>query len=501
MVRKNLQHSSQSRVFVIEDRAGPSHIPQYQAMGRALGVTVPFGGINPVRIPDPERYGQFLTIDKIRQQPALPSTSIEIRNTRDLSAMYRLARKGCPIDLQIHIGACQDVQDFDKGWEKIGILEDADFTQYQTSELGAMDADQEAQVMETLDITGSDYYEVKRMLFSAMAESQIVQQVIDVAICDQRTCGACGLPSDGVQRVFALQISAGASPGSAAELVTTVNGGSTWLEQNVTTLPVNLAPIAIACVGPYLVVISNADCAAHYALITDILAGTSSWTRIATGLVCAAGAPNAIFSLSRTQSWIVGAGGYIYFSSDPTSGFTPQSSGDVTTQPLSAIHGMDESNLLAGGTNNALLRTTNGGVTWMLVTGPSAKAAVAINAVYMASENEWHIGYNDGSLYYTIDGGVNWVAKVLPASPTVIDAIEFATRSVGYIAAHTAIKGLIYRTVNGGASWYVLPEQTGAALPTNLRFYGLAASGDDPNVVWAGGIKTLAGDGILVKGS
>lgn len=501
MVRKNIQRGSQSRLFTIEDRAGPSHAPVYQALGRVLGVTYPFGDQSPIRVPDPTRYGSFITVDKILGQPALPSTSIEVRMSRDISSLFKLGKKGCPFDLQIHIGACKDPSDFNAGWEKIGIMEDANFTSYGTTELGAFDADQENSIMETFDVTGTDYYEVKPLAFASQAESQIVQSVIDVAICDSRICGACGIPSDGTQRVFAVQTAIGASPGLPSELVYTQNGGASWAEQNITSLPANRAPIGITCVGPYLVAISNDDCSYHYALITDILAGTSAWTRGATGLTCATGSPRAIVSLSRTQTWIVGDGGYIYLSTDPNTGFTAQTSGDVTSQSLRAIDAYDEFNLLAGGVSNALLSTRNGGTTWSLVTGPVGQAAVTVNAVSMLSENEWFVGYNDGKLFYTIDGGVSWTQLTIPGSFTVIDAIEFSRRSVGYIVGHTATVAKILRTISGGQSWYALPETTGTSVPTAIQFNGLSVSPDDPNVVWFGGIKTANGDGVLVKGA
>lgn len=503
MVQRNLQKASQSRVWSIEDRAGPSRSPVYQALSRVTGVTWDLGDITPVRIPDPKQYGRFVTVDKIKGQPGLPSTTLEFRTTRNASAMLALTRKGCAIDLQIHVGACKDPSDFDLGWEKIHVFEDADFTNYSTSELGAFDADQEIQVMETLDLTGQDYYEVTPLAFSGMAETQIVQEVLGVAICDSKTCGACGIPSDGCQRIFAVQSPVGASPGLTSELVFSIDGGSTWSEQNITSLPANRAIAArgIACVGPYLVVVSNTDCSIHYALITDILLGTPGWTRIATGLTCAAGAPNAIFSLGRTQSWIVGDGGYIYGVTDVTSGAVVQSSGGVTSQNLKAIHGYDEQNLVAVGASNAIVLTRNGGTTWTLVTGPSGQAAVQANSVFMRTENEWLVGYNDGTVFYTIDGGANWSQKVVPGALTVIDKISFATRSVGYIAGHTATVGKILRTINGGNTWYALPETSGQTLPTNSVLNDIAPCGETPNVVWAGGLKVADGDGLLIKGS
>lgn len=503
MPRRNLQKASQGRVWTIEDRAGPSRNPVYQALARATGVSLALGDITPIRIPDPKVYGRYLTIDKIKGQPGLPQTTLEVRSTRDPSAFLTLTRKGCPVDLQVHVGACKDPSDFDLGWEKVHVFEDADFTNYSTNDLGAFDADQEVQVMETLDVTAQDYYEIKPLAFAAQAETQIVQEVLGVAICDSKTCGACGLPSDGCQRIFAIQTPVGASPGVVSELVFTVNGGSSWTEQGITSLPANraIAPRGITCAGQYLLLISQTDCSYHYALIADILRGTQTWTKVTTGLTCVAGAPQAVFSLGRTQTYIVGDGGYIYIVTDPTAGATAQSSGDVTTQSLKAVHAYDEANVIAGGALNALVLTRNGGTTWTLVAGPSGQAAVTINSVFMKSENEWFLGYNDGKLFYTTDGGSTWTQKVIPGSFTVIDKVQFATQTVGYIIGHTATAGKILRTINGGATWYALPEAVGVNLPTNSTLNDIAPCGETPNVVWAGGVKTTAGDGILVKGA
>lgn len=501
MVRRNLQKSSQTRVFTIEDRAGPSHVPRYQTHARATGITRDLGTITPVRIADPNQYGRYLTIDKIKGQAGLPGTSLEYRVTREISEMLLLANKGCPIDVQIHIGACKDPSDFDLGWEKIVVIEDAEFTNYSTSELGAFDADQEIPTTETLDLMGIDHYELKPLEFTSIGESEIVQEIVDVVICDSRTCGACGLPSDGCQRLFAVQVPAGASPGLPSEVISSQDGGATWQEQIITTLPANQSPDAAVCVGPYLVVISNGDCSLHYALITDLLEDTSDWTEIATGLVCPTGAPNKAFSLGRTQTWIVGDGGYIYFSDDITAGVEAQSSGDVTSQDLADIHGFDESNLLAGGGSNALVLSRDGGLTWALATAASAKAGVAITAVWMLSDNEWLVGYADGDVYYTVDAGANWTEKALPGALTQIDGIKFATRTVGYLIGRTATAGKILRSISGGHTWYVLPEASGLSIPTNLHFNGLAACGDNPNFVLAGGIKTADGDGLVVRGS
>lgn len=500
--RRALQKTSQSRVFTIEDRAAPNHVPVYQTLARMAGVTHGQGDVTLVRIPDPNQYGRFIVVDKIQGQADSPQTSLEFRAERNVrSPIYRVVKKGCEVDVQLHIGDCKDPSDFDLGWDKILVFEGALFTNYQTDDQGTFDADGNNPVTETVDVSADDFYEIMPMAFSQIGESTILQKVVDVAICDARSCGACGLPSDGCQKVFAVTVAVGASPGLTSQLVFTKDGGATISQTHITSLPANKDATALACVGPYLGVISNGDSSFHYAKITDILAGTESWTKVTSGITASTADPKAIISLGRTHTWIAAEGGYVYFSADVTSGFTAQTSGDVTASDLNAITALDEKHLLAVGASNAII-TTKDGATWLAVTGPSAQAGVAATACAMLSESEWQVGYADGELWYTYDSGVSWTQKSLPGSLTQVDDIVYATRTVGYITGRTSDPhGKLLRTINGGQSWYVLPENTGLSIPTSDFYLGIAACGDDVNLLWAGGTDDSGTDGLLVKGT
>lgn len=498
MPQKNLQKSSQTRLFLIEDRAGPGNAPDYQALGRALGLSWPQGDITPIRAPDPDRYGKFVTIDKTRGQQGLPTISLESRMTRDLSDLLALVRKGCAFDIQLHAGVCEDPRDFNQGWEKVYVLEDAVATSYDTSEFGALDSDQDTPVNETVPLSGSDWYEVKRLRSAELAAAEIVQKIVDVIICDSQQCGECGLPSNGCEKIFAVTLSAGGSPGLPAEVIYSSDAGATIGSTNISSMPANEDPDALACVGSNLVVISEDGVSLHYADLADILNGVETWSEVTTGFVSAKG-PLAIFSLGRTLTWIVGEGGYIYFSEDVTSGVEVQSAGSVTTNDLKAIHGVDEDNLVAVGASNTVLYTRDGGALWSSVTGPNP--GVALNAVVMKSQNEWIVGANDGTLWYTRDGGVNWTSKSFPGSGAgVIRDIQFATGAVGYMAHDTAAPaGRILRTIDGGFSWYVLPEEAGLSIAANDQIAALAACSENPNLVFGGGLADNASDGILLK--
>lgn len=498
MPARNMQKTSQTRLYLIEDRANPGNAPSYQFLSRMLGVSWPQGDITPIRVPDPSQYGKFITVDRIKGQQGLPTTSIEARLTRDLSAYLELVHKGCAFDLQLHAGVCEDPRDFNGGWEKIYVFEGAEASDYTTGEMGALDGDQEAIVNETIPVSGLDYYELKRIKGSEIGASQIVQRVVDVTICDSRQCGECGISSDGCEKIFALTMSAGGSPGLPAEVLFSGDGGATIEDTSVTSLGAAEDPTALACVGVYLVVVSNESLSLHYALISEILEGTETWTEVGTGFVVAKG-PNAIFSQGSVFNWMVGDGGYIYFSGDITSGVSVQSAGAQSTENLNAIHGADEENIVAVGNNNVVLVTENGGDSWASVTGP--EVGEDLLTVWVKTDLIWLIGTASGKLWYTEDGGANFTEKAFPGSGAgIVRDISFSTPTVGYMAHETAAPlGRILRTLDGGFSWYVLPEQAGLSLPDNDGIYAVHACSEDPNLVFGGGLGANATDGILVK--
>lgn len=493
---EKLQRTPFSRVFTIENRAGPANVPVYEGLSRAMGISFPQGDVTPVYNPSESQYGKFDVVDKIRGARGLPTLPIQFRMERDLSEVLEKVNRECDWDIQIHFGDCQDPTDFNE-FNGILVLEAAASTSYDTSELGALDSSQDAVIEENVPFTGEFLYIVRPVNPEELAATEVTDEIIDIVICDAVTCGACGLPRDGCQRVFALTTGTAGSPGLAAELLFTSDGGATWGETDITTLGLGVAPSAMTCVGTNLVVVSNASDSLHYAPIVDILNGVEVWTEVTAGFV-AAGSPNAIFSLSRTQTWIVGDGGYVYFSDDITVGVTVQTAGTVTAQDFNAIHGIGKNDLLAVGAANALVVTSNGGETWSLVVGPAV--GVALNTVWMRSELEWFIGDAGGDLWYTRDGGTNWTQKAFAGDGAgQVRHITFATPTVGYMAHDTAAPlGRILRTVDGGYSWIVQPP-SGLTFPVNDQINKIAACRDNVNIAFGGGLGDNAADGFIVK--
>jgi hypothetical protein len=83
-----------------------------------------------------------------------------------------------------------------------------------------------------------------------------------------------------------------------------------------------------------------------------------------------------------------------------------------------------------------------------------------------------------------------------------VDDIQFSTASVGFIAHATAApRARILRTYDGGYSWKITPERTGASLPLADRINALAVCPENPNFVIGVGLADNGTDGIIIAGS
>lgn len=488
--------NSFSRVWFQEGGPGPSRNRVYHGNWRAGAITWGRGDLTVIREPDPNVYNKFIRVGRFRAEPADPEMPIMARFGFQRSALMKAARGDCEHALHVHMGQCENPQDFARGWQKVVILEGAAITNYGTAELGAMTPADNTHVDETVPFRGVDLYEVTRMTFAQQATALTTREMTAIRVCDTQQCGLCGV-SDGCRVVLALQGAVVGSPGQSPTIVYTRDGGATWAQRPVSSLAANQGATVLACLGSNVVVMSVDSNSLHYMALTDFVNGVGSFAQVTQGFVTAKG-PLSLWSLGATENWISAQGGYIYFMDDPTNGVTVNQSGGVTTNDLNDIHAFDSNNIVAVGAANTILRTTNGGVSWTLVTGPAP--AVVLNCVWLISPTEWLVGTAAGRMYYTADAGNTWTEKLFSGSGSgQVRDIEFVTPSVGFMAhSTTAPAGRIFRTIDGGYSWYLMPEGPGT-IPTNQYVARLATCGD-PNIVYGAGLATGVA-GFLVKGA
>lgn len=487
-----------SRVFLIEGGARPDHEPSYEGCMRAGSPEQSFGDIERQECPSPTSYDEWDVVSEVQGATEPPSISLSGHFAVDLtSKMLRLARRKCPFDLHVHFGLCTDPDDFDE-FTKAMVFEIARFTNWSADELGALQSADNAGVMENSDITGRLLYEVVPLTTTEEAASVVVNPLIDVIIPSQKECGDCDDEDDGCQVVMAVSLAAPGSPGTAPDVVWTSDGGTNFFADDISTLDAAEDADALAQVGRYVVVVSNADAGIHYKLRTTLLAGTAlEWTRVATGIV-GGGEPNDIWSVG-TLAFVVGDGGYVYKCTNPPAGVTVLDAGDATTQNLSKVHAISKQFAVAVGAAGAIIKTTNGS-SFGPITDPTGGAA--IDAVWVFDKNWWMIGDDNGALWYTTDGGVNFTQLTnLPITFSGINDIAFHNRSVGYVVGNqtAGAAGVVLRTYNGGQSWRVVPEgfQT---FPECDDIDAVAACQYNENFAAFVGLGGDAADGILVLG-
>lgn len=497
-----ISKSSDIRVWFIEDRANPANTPTYQGLMKFNDPSQSLGDVEKIEAPDPNAAGRFIEIDSIQGAEERVAFGIMGRYPRSVvSDMKRLAEKRCFLDIQAHLGRCRDPQDYNGGWEKVIFFESTKLTNYSIENFGAIESGEDAATNETADTSAALWYERVRLTFAERATGDTFNEVVAVVVCDDNECGDCDSPSDGCQRVFSVQLAAGNSPGVSPSVIYSDDGLSTDGLTFIDTLTSSQEPSDAACVGDNLVVVSNDAGSLNYADTGDILLGTETWAEVATGFAVG-GEPNAIWSISARDTWIVGDGGYIYYTSDPTSGVTAQDEGVATTQNLADVHAYDSENVVAVGASNAVIYTKDGGGTWAAVTGPAV--GVNLTAIWMKDVDTWFVGDANGALWYTNNAGTTWTQRNLPISTDEIDDIKFPTDSVGYLSARiSAPGGRILATIDGGKSWYVMPEGAGAITDNDrINSIGICSKASPSiaaNTVYLGGLADDGSDGILLK--
>ena len=489
-----------TRVFMIEGRARPDHTPSYKSTLRMTGLSQGFGDVSPIQEPDPYKYDSYVNVGQTRAEIERATTSLEGRYALNLiSDLLRLAKAGCPVDVQLHMGQCTDPSQFNT-FEKALILEDAYLTNWSTEDLGALQSGDRNPVNETSDVSADVIYEVVPMTFGEKAGSVVTNEVLDAVRCDSPSCGDCESESDGCQKIYAISSAAGGSPSTPPDIVYSLDGGLVWVAHDIDSMLTAETPSGVDCLGQYVVVVSNATASLHYALLSEMDGVTDpTWTEVATGFVTG-GEPNAIDSFGG-KAFIVGDNGYVYVTEDATAGVEVLDAGVATVSVLNDVHALSENFLVAVGNDGAVIYSENG-ETFAVATAPVG-VGVHLNCVDVKNESEWWVGTSGGRVYVTLDGGSTWTEQAFPGSGSgVVYDIKHATESVMFLAHATSTpRGRILRSYDGGNSWVVLPERTGASMPLNDRINVLVVCPEDPNFVVGAGLADNATDGFIVLGA
>ncbi|MDI4635116.1 hypothetical protein J7U46_18780 [Pelomonas sp. V22] len=178
--------------------------------------------------------------------------------------------------------------------------------------------------------------------------------------------------------------------------------------------------------------------------------------------------------------------------------WTPQASGVAAR--LRGISAASAQVAWASGADNSLLRTADGGASWLRLTPPADADKLDfrdIDAIDGRTAYALSIGPGTASrIYKTVDAGASWLLQHVNQEPKgFLDAMTFWDADHGLVVGDSVDgRFQILRTDNGGKTWAAVPD---SALPPALPGEGAyAASGSNIAVAGQGRawIATNAGN-------
>lgn len=307
-----------------------------------------------------------------------------------------------------------------------------------------------AAISHTLSYKPRRLYLVGGLYFGATAATEVTREIVDLTYGNKVQCGACGPSDNGARLWYAVMINDDGEPGAPMSVIYSVGGA---IDTSAITGAANDdVPVAIRTAGNYLIVAFRDATGGGYFLanINTYTGAPENWQKITTGFVTG-GETNDCWVRNAREVFFVGDGGYIYKSTNLAGGVRVLDAGDVTTEDILRIRGLNDT-VVAGARNGVVLVSSNAGRTFAEVA--TAPGSDDVTAVEVVAPLLFWIGTDAGDVQYTENLGNTWVTAVMPATATAIDDISFVNDECGYVLASAAgPAGLLFATLNGGELW------------------------------------------------
>jgi len=485
------------RVWYVRGGVHPARTPEFLSLGKfGDDPAQTIGEATRVGAPDPNNFDRDIPVGTIPGATERATFSISSRYTVDKSILMDWKNRRCRVDIFALVGKCGNPQDFSDGGEKWTYFPDGEISGHSLENFGAFDRSENNPTNDMVPMTSEEYYELLKMRQETIGASETVREIYTIDTYAGDNCDDC---PDPCLRVLATMAGASATPGTQPILLYSDDGGLTWDSEIIDTMFSNEDVADAQIIGGDFVLITNTGHEFHYTNVDDLYADQNSWQQNANGFVAGKG-PNALSSPDVRHVWVVGDGGYIYFTKNHKTAVEVQDAGVATAQNLNAVHALDTENVLAVGDSNAVIYTGNGGDTWEAVTGPSV--GVNMGACWMWDESVWLVGEGaggNGKLWMTQDSGHTWSEILLPNTYLRIDKIAFVSEAEGYLSARTGGQSYILRTITAGNEWTVLPQGKLGVGIDNSYLSDIAVCSKYANSVYAAGMADNGTAGIILK--
>jgi len=442
---------------------GPNTEPKVLACHLLGDVAEPQGDVTLFYCPDPEIPNKFNVKGSFQGVPGAITFSIE---TDMMKTFDYLESVRCPVPIYVGKVSCGRKNVF-SAYDRMFIMENSRITSKGMSNMVAMDPASQERTRQKFDISTESMLRVfkREAARVAIAETEGLNSITN---CSEFQCsGDCGDITNKGDNMFVGGDTLAGSPLNTSDVWETDDAASSWAL--VPTDPFDAAEViaSIRCVKidrdtVRIIVARGTTDAGNPAEIAYSDDRGVTWTRVNVGTINGAyfTGPKSLFILDYYNIWACTTGGYIYKSSDGGGTWVAQTSGTLSVQNLNAIDFYDSLNGFAVGNLNVVLKTTDGGTVWSIVTAPVGGVGNAVLSVHVLSKNRVFIGYGAiGALYYTHNGGTDWYVRTTTVSGTgSIVSMDWLDEYVGVFIHNTAaIVGTIWWTVNGGYTWEAVP--------------------------------------------
>jgi len=478
---------------VFAQRYGEPFAPEYLGCHDVTYPDIPQGDVTLIRCPDAAKTGAFKVVGSYQGTPGVPTFTVTTLLT---GAADILEDWPCLGNIIVNKQYCGR-RDLAANWVRRFVMYHARMTGESGDLLAARNQDDSKETVQTFPFSAEEILKLFQVTGGEIGIPAAVAMLNAIATCNSAQCaGVCG---DAMEACEVLWTTGNHITGSAldkADVFWSADGGATWTPaaaqpfaiaediaalvcfpvDNTTTRVMVLRGTTDAGNGPEIAYTDDdgATWTVVEILSTHALYGLSAYS---------------LFALDYFHIWAVTDDGGIAFSADGGVTWTAQGVG-ATAVHLWAIAFANASVGYIFGATGVGLKTTDGGLTWALMTLPAAYAAVTLDAVEVLSESIlWVAAATTGTLLYSSNGGATWVVKSPPGAVT-LTVIEFAHPMVGWAFGTNAGGAAGWRTTDGGATWDSL------ALPTTMTTVKHFAPCTLNSGILVGG---SAGDGVVVK--
>lgn len=442
----NPAFTGEGRVFINPRGFGGGTKFNYHSSMKIDGLDKSLGDLEPIYVPDPKKYDEFIEITTIQGSDSRVTSSLSGKLPIDAeSPLEVLASKKCKFNMQVHYGRCSKPDDFTT-YESAIILKDVALTSYNLSTLVAANPGERAMIDETASITIKEFYRIFNQTFISPTPNA-TGRVLSITHADIDGCSdECSSYSDGDLIWIALV------DATTNDFSVTIDGGLTWSQfaNGASNHTATHYDAVLVAAGSYLIwsVTDNSDA-------TKIYAGDLE--SVKAGFAPAAIELN-LYSDFRPKGYTV-TDNYVYIVGTNGAGTgggkviqIDKNTLDVavvytSTTGVTAIHALDDDTIIIGNAAGELYVSEVVGFFNFISNLGSADSA--ISHIHMHDEKHW-IGTSGTRVFATLNAGSSWVRVYdIPFGDADDAYVTWYDNLVGYMI----FDQYILKTIDSGTTW------------------------------------------------